>query len=367
MRSLFLLQFSRLKRAPLLVITMMGMTLVFVVLFGGFGASFDKLEIPTYFAEEFESKEKEQWFDRLNESEAFNFVETNKEEATRDVALGYSNFALEIGREDYRILMTSEHPNAISLKQYFSRIFEEEVRLRQISLELEDDNFRETVLTKLETPAIEVQSATLTNENKIGYNQRLQSLFGMTLFFVIYTIMFSLTRIAWEKRTKTWDRLILSPLKKWQIYLGYMGYALLIGFAQVSLILIVFKYIFDYPLGDSLVSLLIVALCYSFVIVALGMLLLGLCKSVEQLNAIISIVTVSMSMLGGAYWPIEIVTNKVILAISKFIPVTYGMDALKRISMGGQSLADIADQLGILLLMGVIFVGIGINLMERRE
>ncbi|MGM8215477.1 ABC transporter permease [Bacillaceae bacterium W0354] len=366
MNSIFQLQWIRLRREPLLLISMVGMTIAFITLFGGF-SSFEKMEIPTYFANDITEPEKEQWFDRLNESGVFHFTEKNKQDATKEVALGYVNFALELSNVQYRILMTADHQNFLSLKQFISQQFAEEQRLREVEEQIGNDGFREQVLSQLETPPISVEKTSLSNDQTVGYDPRTQALFGMTLFFVIYTIMFSLAKVALEKRTKTWERLILSPVKKWQVYFGYMFYTLLIGFVQISLIFVLFKYVFNFPLGDKIVDLLVIALCYSFAIVALGLLLMGISKTMEQLNALIPIVSVSMAMLGGAYWPIEIVSNKIILFLSKITPITYGMDALKRVSMGGQGLADISDSLGVLLLMGVIFVGIGINLMERRS
>ncbi len=96
------------------------------------------------------------------------------------------------------------------------------------------------------------------------------------------------------------------------------------------------------------------------------MLLIGFVRKSSQLGAIVPIVAVSMAMLGGAYWPIEIVENHFVLALSKGIPVTYAMDALKGVTIYQQSLAENVQSLATLFLMGVICMGVGINLMERR-
>ena len=50
---------------------------------------------------------------------------------------------------------------------------------------------------------------------------------------------------------------------------------------------------------------------YVFSIVALSILLTAIVKNVQQFNAVIPIVSVSFAMIGGAYWPLEIVESTV--------------------------------------------------------
>lgn len=188
----------------------------------------------------------------------------------------------------------------------------------------------------------------------------------MTLFFAIYTIVFSLSEVAEEKQRGSWDRIILSPIRKWQVYLGYLCFSFVVGLAQILLIFFMFEFLFDIHINEKWLEILLICIVYTFAIVALGMLMMGLVKKASQLSAVVPIVSVSMAMLGGAYWPIEIVDNQIVLFISEVIPVKHAMDALKAITVYGQDITDITQSLSILLLMGVLFMGIGINLMERR-
>ena len=74
-----------------------------------------------------------------------------------------------------------------------------------------------------------------------------------------------------------------------------------------------------------------------------------------------------MAMIGGAFWPIEIVQSEFLLALSKINPLTYGMEALNGLIIYDYSLEQLLMPISILLLMGVIFMGVGIHLMERRH
>ena len=51
----------------------------------------------------------------------------------------------------------------------------------------------------------------------------------------------------------------------------------------------------------------------------------------------------------------------------KAIPITYGMELLKGATISGLSYSELLYPISILILMGVVMMGIGIRLMERRH
>ena len=106
---------------------------------------------------------------------------------------------------------------------------------------------------------------------------------------------------------------------------------------------------------------------YVFAIVALSILLTAIVKTVGQFNAILPIIAVSSAMIGGAYWPIEIVESKLLIALSKINPVTYGMEMLNGAVVYQYPLEELLYPISILFLMGVVFLGVGMHLMERRH
>ncbi|WP_077622895.1 ABC transporter permease [Sediminibacillus massiliensis] len=365
MKSIFALQLTRLRREPSLVLSMMGMTFAFVFFLGGFGAS-DHVDVPIYFTQTMNEDEQEIILDRLNQSDTYVFTETDKQTAEKQVALGEIAFAIEALSDDYRMLTATDDPNQALVDQYVKQVYREELRLQDVEAVSDAPDFRDKASEYLEDPPIALTSKTAEGASSSGgYDQRNQFLFGMTLFFAIYTIIFSLGKVAEEKRTGTWNRVILSPVRKFHLYIGHLTYSFMIGFLQIAIMFLFFRYLFHYEIGDNFSLILLSVACYTFAVVALGMLLIGLVKSLEQLNALVPIIATSMAMIGGAYWPIEAVSNEVLLGISKVVPVTYGMEALKGISVG-QNLASLAQPLSILIVIGVVCMGIGINLMERK-
>ncbi|UOQ87363.1 ABC transporter permease [Gracilibacillus salinarum] len=362
MRHIFVLQCQRLRRKPFMTISMIALTFIFIMFVGGANAGQQTIAIPVHFSEDV-SKETELWLiDKLEELDGFSFEDTELGQMREDVALGNVSLGITLAEGQYTIIASTENQNQMLIDNHLQLVYWEKLKLDQIAVE---DHI--AVEEALQQPPIEVESSLNETSSDVPlFDNNLQALFGMTLFFAIYTIVFSLSEVAEEKQRGSWDRLILSPVRKWQIYIGYLSYAFVIGMVQMMLVFIMFDRLFDFDIGDSWLAIIVVCSFYTFAIVALGMLLIGLVNRSSQLNAVVPTIAVSMAMLGGAYWPSEIVDNQVVEFAAQLIPVTYAMDALKGVAIYGHPLQDITQSVVILFLMGVFFMGIGINLMERR-
>src|SRR5690625_6483505 len=107
--------------------------------------------------------------------------------------------------------------------------------------------------------------------------------------------------------------MILSPMAKWQMSMGNLIYSFLKGYIQVVVIFSVFYFFLDVDFGGKFIAVLLLIIPYVFTIVALNIFLGSLVKTIQQFNALIPIVTISMAMRGGALWPLEVVESKIIL------------------------------------------------------
>ncbi|UTR13153.1 ABC transporter permease [Salipaludibacillus sp. LMS25] len=366
MIAIFLLQWKRLWREPVWVLSMVGLTALFVFLLAG-RVGDATMTVTTFSTSSLPEETREEWDDKLNESNVFVFDWVEEDEAKEALAKGNVEFALQIGEDDYRIVKVAENLNYHMVEQHVHRVFAEEMRLQEAEEQVTHDTFREEVADYLEEPVLHlVTSSHLGEGDQFAQADRLQVLFGMTLFFSIYTILFSLMNVAEEKRSGTWDRLILSPLKKWQMYIGNLLFSFVIGYAQIIILFLFFQMTLDFGFNGQFGVIAVISACFVFAIVAFGVLLIGIVRSPQQLQVAIPLVAVSMAMLGGAFWPLEIITNDIILTITKAVPLTYGMEALHEAVLNHLGVMDLAQPLAMLLLFGVVFMGVGANLMERR-
>src|SRR5690606_16508793 len=137
-----------------------------------------------------------------------------------------------------------------------------------------------------------------------------------------------------------WDRMILSPLKKSEMYVANLLYSFITGYFQVLVIFLMFRYVVGVDFHGRFFETLILLIPYVFSVVALAMLISSIVKNVQQFNAALPILAVSMAMIGGAYWPIEIVESKILLMLSKINPLTYGMEELHGVAVYGYPMEE---------------------------
>ena len=172
----------------------------------------------------------------------------------------------------------------------------------------------------MDSPVFSIEKSNFRGTETFVYNSTLQSLFGFSLFFVIYTIAYNVLPILLEKNEGIWDRMILSPLKKWEMYVANFIYSFVSGYVQLLIIFFIFRYFAGVDFNGHFMEACLYLIPYVFSIVALSILLTAFVKNAGQFNAVIPIVSVSAAMIGGAYWPIEIVESPILLALSKINP-----------------------------------------------
>lgn len=366
MKAIFLLQLHRFRRAPFLVLSFFALTFVFLFVIVGM-VSENKLTIYTYKDDILSEDEAAVLLDKLNESEGMYFQLVTEEEAREFVEAGDATLALQLTSDNYKLLINVDNETKTLVETHVNEVMIRELRLQQLEKLAESEDFREQVEKSLSRPVLSLKT-TVYDGNVHSYTdeERLLGLFGTTLYFSIFTMMFSLMNVAEEKRGGTWDRIIVSPIRKWEMYVGHLLYCFLVGYAQIIAVIFLSKYLFKLDLGSNIGTMFIVIGCYIFAIVALGMLLIGIVKTSQQLQAVIPVVATGMAMIGGAFWPLDIVSNKILLALAKVMPTYYGAYTLIDVALFDYTLFDILKPIAIMLLFGVICMAIGINVMERR-
>ncbi|WP_042224443.1 ABC transporter permease [Oceanobacillus manasiensis] len=370
MIAIILAKFRMFIRNPWTFIIFTVMSLGFAFIIGGNGAV-STITVPIT-AEE-GAIENINLKESLENEEAFRFNWLDEEEMRNQIENGKAEAGVILSDDSYQLIIGVESPNVSMIEQAVQRAYMKHNQKEAIvkAAEADTEDKRETLLqdfeATMESPVFEVETTRFTSEDAVIYDNTFQSLFGFTLFFVIYTIAYNLLPILVEKREGIWDRMILSPVKKWEVYVANLVYSFLEGYIQIVIIFCVFHYGLKLDFYGKFVEVLLLSVPYVFAIVALSILLTAIVKNVQQFNAVIPIIAVSMAMIGGAYWPLEIVESEILIALSKINPITYGMEILNGVVLYGYSFEELLYPISILVLMGVVMTGLGIHLMERRH
>ncbi|PAV29775.1 multidrug ABC transporter permease [Virgibacillus profundi] len=370
MRGILLAKFKMFIRNPFTFLIFTGMSIGFALLIGGTGGM-TTINVPVY-AED-NSVDDSIIGDMLDEADAYSFNWISEEEMTEQVSNGKAEVGVLLQEDDFQLLVGVDSPNAAMIENTIRRAYVKKQQQEQIleaanpTTEAEEKTVLEELQSSMESPVFNINTESFSSTDAVVYDNTFHSLFGFTLFFVIYTIAYNVLPILIDKKDGIWDRIILSPVKKWEMYVANLVYSFFEGYLQVLIIFLIFRYWVGVDFNGRFIETLLLLIPYVFAIVALSILLTALMKNAQQFNAVIPIVAVSMAMIGGAYWPIEIVESKILLALSKINPLTYGMEVLNGVAVYSYPLKELLYPISILLLMGVVMIGVGIHLMERRH
>lgn len=187
---------------------------------------------------------------------------------------------------------------------------------------------------------------------------------GFLLFFSMYPLTFLVGDILDDKKLLIWNRLIISPVPKIKMYSANMVFAFMVGMTQMILLVILNKVIFNITWTQNTVGLILLLGVFSFTVIGLGLLLSVFVKTPQQLSAIAPIVLTSTSMLGGLMWPIEIITNKILLFLARLTPQFWAMEVFNKLMYYNAPTKDILFPLMVLFLMGILFLGLSLKVRE---
>ena len=368
MTSILWVKWKQLLRGPWMVLGLTAAMIGFAFVVGSNFSS--KVEIPVF--SHLSKGAAKEIIEQLNTSDNFAYVLMDKEKAVDDVVDNNAEMAVQLDEGEATIFLASEGSNT-SLVYYELHDAYEKLNRDAIIMESAanlTDSERETLRDDLndlsEYDVFAIKQSGFQAKGAFVYDSGLQGVFGFALFFVIYTIAYNVVTILTEKKEGVWDRMILSPLKKWEIYAGNLVYSFILGYIQITLVFSVFKFGLGYNFYGSFGKTLVILIPYVFSIVAISILVAGLVKDINQFHVVMPLISVSMAMLGGAYWPLELVSSNLIQMLAKFVPLTYGMEALKGATVYGYDWSALLYPMGMMTLMGVVCMVIGILLFRRK-
>lgn len=186
---------------------------------------------------------------------------------------------------------------------------------------------------------------------------------GIFSFFFV----FLLTSVAFlrERSQGTYERVLISPLTRPEMVIGYIcGFAL---FALVQSLVILFFVVFvlrvHYSGNLALVFLVTVLLTVGSV--NLGIFLSTFAQNEFQVIQFIPLVFGIQIFLSGVFWPIAQLPQA-LQPISYILPLTYANDALRGVMLKNDGIGDIAGQLTALLVFALLMIVLSSFTMRRQ-
>lgn len=206
---------------------------------------------------------------------------------------------------------------------------------------------------------VRVRATTKTTGFFDSYDLTVHYMVGFLLFFSTFGIVFTMADLLQEKKQFTWNRQMISPIPKNKILASNIAYAWGVGFLQVLVLVGVGGFLFGIDWKSPLAVLLVLSM-YILAISGLGMLITGFVRTIEQLSAITPVILVSFAMLGGCMWPLEILTNPILLFAANLTPHKWALQSIERLVMFDASIETIGFPILVLGGMSLVFFVLGL-------
>jgi ABC-2 type transport system permease protein len=172
----------------------------------------------------------------------------------------------------------------------------------------------------------------------------------LTLTMVMLTSM----AIARERERGTLEQLIVSPIKRPELIIGKIMPYVIIGYVQMSLILLAGRIVFDVPLRGSTGLLYALAFVFIAANLALGLFFSTLAKTQQQAMQMSFFFILPNILLSGFMFPFEAMPRPA-QWLAQVLPLTHFLRIVRAITLKGGQFADVAPELiwlsGLLLLL----------------
>jgi ABC-2 type transport system permease protein len=179
--------------------------------------------------------------------------------------------------------------------------------------------------------------------------------------------VFVLTSVAFlrERSQGTIERVLVSPLKRSELVMGYICGFSLFALVQSLIILLFVVFVLRVHYSGNLALVFLVSALLTIASVNLGIFLSTFAQNEFQIVQFVPLVFGIQIFLSGIFWPIAQLPA-FLRPISYILPLTYANDALRGVMLKSAGIGDIAGQLSALFVFALLMILLSSLTMRRQ-
>ena len=177
-------------------------------------------------------------------------------------------------------------------------------------------------------------------------------LIGMILSNTL--IIITALTIVRERETGTLEQLIVTPLAKWEIMLGKIAPYVLVGYMQLTTVLVVGHFVFHVPIRGPLLALYGASLLFIVASLGLGLFVSTLGRNQTQVMQTAFLFLLPNILLSGFMWPREAMPAAA-RYVGVILPLTHYLRLVRGIVLKGNGLSELWPQLLALAGFALLF------------
>ena len=181
---------------------------------------------------------------------------------------------------------------------------------------------------------------------------------AMAVFSLFFTTSFVARSLIAERLQGTLPRILAAPVPRSSVVLGKAASAFVLGLVSFVVMFIAFSLLLDVSWGDPLA---LAVLTVTTVLAVMGLMTLAQtgAKTVEGADAVAQVMTVTLALLGGSFFPI-FQMPAVMRTLSYATPNGWALRGYTDIAYDGATLTDLGPHLAAIAAFAVITGGLGI-------
>ncbi|MDR0283964.1 MAG: ABC transporter permease [Propionibacteriaceae bacterium] len=173
------------------------------------------------------------------------------------------------------------------------------------------------------------------------------------IFIFVFVFITAGMSFVTERTGGTMERLMVTPIKSWQLVAGYcLGFGV-VTVVQAAIVLACSIWLIGFPNEGNLGLVILTTFSMAMVSMTLGLLVSGLARTAFQVIQLMILLVVPQILLSGIFD----LTNAPawMRVLSVCFPISHGADALRSIMLRGDGLGAVGGNLAILWGFIVVF------------
>ncbi len=205
---------------------------------------------------------------------------------------------------------------------------------------------------------------------RVWYNPELKSVYFMvpaimcTILMVVTTLLTSLA-IVKEREIGTLEQLIVTPIQPRELMLGKIVPFIIIGFADMTLVLLAAVLWFRVPVAGSVSLLFLLSSTFLLTSLGIGLFISTISRTQQQAMMTTFFFLLPSFLLSGFMFPIENMP-RLIQYITYAIPLRYFLVIVRGIFLKGNGLDVLWPQVAILAVFGVVIMSLAAARFQKR-
>ena len=188
---------------------------------------------------------------------------------------------------------------------------------------------------------------------------------GIIAMIVMTAVLTGLAAsVSREKEQGTLDGILIAPVSRLAIILGKAFAQSIRGMIQGAIVLILAILLFGVTVHGNILLMALVVLLGVFSFVGLGILVSASASEQETATQILFMFQFPMLFLSGVFFPIQQMP-KAMQYIAHLLPLTYAVQAMRKVMILGAGFAAIRTELVILFVFGAVMLIIAVPLFKR--